>query len=240
MPYPDTDATEKAEKAYADAIAAHQTAAADYAQLRAKVEDGAEVEPAALTEAAAKAEHAELRIEARHRDMASARMRARQASMTKLALEICDYDTDEVAKSVVDDFRQIEAAVNALVQRVRVHDKKVSEWRQWAANMGAHHNDYSAAPPAGDAGIGLPTNIGAPNGIQHDSEMICHVSPAAVLVEIADALHAAAGELGAGVAKNPPVNLALKARSISQQLVQPLPNSGRAADWVTAAHFREG
>lgn len=233
MPYPDTDATKKAATAYRDAIAAHQVAAAEYAQLRAKVEDGAEIEPTALTEAAAKAEHAELRIEAKHRALANSRLRARKASMTELALEICDYDTDSIVKGVLADFTQIEQAFNELLKRVRTHNAKVSEWRQWAGDLHAHHEDYSSMPPDCNAGVGVPTNIGAPNGIQHDGEMICHLDPAAALMEIVEALHRAA-------ASNDEVDLTHRAKAIARQAVHVVSNSGRTGDWITAAHFREG
>lgn len=232
MPYPDTDATEKALKAYRDAIGAHQTAAADYAQLRGKVEAGGDVEPAALTEAAAKAEHAQLRIEAAHRALANTRMRAREKSMKELALEICDYDTDSVVKGVLADFRQIEKAFNALLKRVRTHNAKVSEWRQWAASLSAHHEDYSSMPPTCNGGVGVPTNLGAPNGIQHDGEMICHLDPAGALMEIVDALHRAA-------ASNDEVDLTPRAKAVARQAVHVVSNSGRTGNWITAAYFRE-
>jgi hypothetical protein len=233
MPHPDTEATESALKEFHDAKRAHQVAISELEQLRAKVSDGAEVAPAELTEAAAKVEHAQLRIEAKHRALANTRMRARKQSMAQLALEIVDYDTETVAKSVLADFGQIEEAVNELIKRVRVHNTKVSEWRQWAADLGAQHPEYSTMPPSCNAGVGVQTNIGAPNAIQIDDQMVCHVDPAELLVQIVEALNMAAGS-------GRLVDLTERGKAMARGLVREIGASGRAGDWITAAHFRDG
>ncbi len=232
MPYPQTDQVTAAEEAHRRAQDEATQAAQAVTRLRAQVEAGGDIEPAALTEAHARAEHAELRVEAAHRRVAQARIVARTAALAGIAQEVRQYNADGRVEAITAAVDSLQAAINGLLDLTDEHSNHVAEWHGRAGALLAEPGSGGFLPPSDQVGVATYQRPGAPKAVQADGLVLAAFDPGQLLSSIRSAL-----DLPMGVSR---VDLSQLKGELGALLKKTLhPSTPRATTKIGPAHFRD-